>query len=89
MRGGMTTHKRTEITVETDKVLIIRRRRSIRAWCPECGSEVDLVGLRAAEAVTGLTGQALREAPKARGWHVSENPDWAGCICLESLLRSI
>ena len=38
----MTAHKRTEITVETDRTVIIRRRRSIRAWCPECGREVQI-----------------------------------------------
>jgi hypothetical protein len=31
-RSGMSAHKRTKITVETDSVLNIRRRQSIRAW---------------------------------------------------------
>jgi hypothetical protein len=34
----------TEITVETDRVFVIRRRRSIRAWCPECGCAVEIRG---------------------------------------------
>ena len=55
----MAAHKRTEITVETDRVLIIRRSRSIRGWCPACSCEVDMVGLREAEAVTGLTGTSV------------------------------
>jgi|HubBroStandDraft_6_1064221.scaffolds.fasta_scaffold00065_51 hypothetical protein len=82
-------HKRTEITVETDRVLIIRRHRSIKAWCPECGGEVEMVGLREAEAVTGLTGRALRDCAQARGWHVSESPEGDVQICLESLLKSM
>jgi len=40
----MTAHEKTEITIETDQILIIRRRRSVRFWCQECGSPVDMVG---------------------------------------------
>jgi hypothetical protein len=46
----MTAHKRTEITVETDRVLIVRRRRALRVWCPECGREVDMAAPVEAEA---------------------------------------
>jgi len=84
----VTARKRTEITVETDRILIIRRRRSVRAWCAECGSEVEMVGLEEAEAVTGLRGQALSDCAQARSWHVAESPDGAGLICLESVLKS-
>ena len=31
--GTMPAYKRTEITVETDRVTTIRRRRSIQVWC--------------------------------------------------------
>jgi len=31
------------ITIETDTVLTIRRRSSIRAWCPGCGRQTDFV----------------------------------------------
>jgi hypothetical protein len=81
--------KRTEITIETDQILIIRRRRVMRAWCPECGGEVEMVGLEEAEAVTRLTRQALSDCAKAPRWHVAESPDGVGLICLESLLKSM
>ena len=84
----MTAHKRTEITVETDRVLIIRRRRSIRAWCQECGCEVDMVGLVEAQALVGMAGQALLDYAPARGWHVSEGQGKARLFCLESLLKA-
>ena len=87
--GGMTAHKRTEITVETDRVLIIRRRRSTRAWCQECGCEVDMVDRQEAEALTGLTGPALRDCAKARKWHVAKGQDRNGLICLESMMKSM
>ena len=42
--------RRIAITIETNRVVIIRRRRVTRVWCPECGCEVDMVGLGEAEA---------------------------------------
>lgn len=82
----MAVHKRTEITIETDRVLIIRRRRVLRAWCPECGREVDMVDPREAEAITVVTGSVLRECAR---WHIAQSQDGAGLICLDSLLKSV
>jgi hypothetical protein len=83
----MTTHKRTEITVETDRVLIIRRRRVLRAWCAECGCEVDVVGQEEAELLTGMR-QLSRDCAQARGWHLTQGPERSELVCLESLLKS-
>jgi hypothetical protein len=82
------TYKRTEITVETDHVLIIQRRRAIRAWCHQCGCEVDMVGLAEAEASTRMSGSELREYAESRGWHLFQNDDGCELICLESWLKS-
>jgi len=84
----MTAPKRIEITVETDRTVIIRRRRSIRAWCPECGCEVDMVGREQVEVLTGMSGRVLRDSALAQGWHVAENQDGTLLICLESLLKA-
>jgi hypothetical protein len=84
----MATFRRTEITVETDQVLIIRRMRTIRAWCEDCGCEVDMADLAEAEAITGMLGHALRGYAQANHWHLSEGQDRTGLVCLESLLKS-
>ena len=84
----MTAYRRTEITVETDSILIIRRRRTIRAWCAECGCEVDMVGPEEADALAGLSGQTLNRCAQARSWHLSQGQDGTALICLESLLKS-
>jgi hypothetical protein len=39
MAGG---YKRTEITVETDQILVLSKSRPLRAWCAACGREVDV-----------------------------------------------
>ena len=85
-KGGATGHKRTEITVETDKVLIIRRPRSIRAWCAECGRDVDMVGREEAEALKGISATVLRDC--VTGWHISQTKDGNRLVCLKSLLKS-
>jgi hypothetical protein len=85
----MKTHNRTEITIETDRVLMIRRRRSVRFWCEECGSQVDMLDMGQAEALTGLSRQVLRDRAAAGSCHVHRRADGASLVCLESLLKSM
>jgi hypothetical protein len=84
----MTAHKRFEITIETDRILILRRHRSMRAYCAKCGCEVDMMDEGEAGAVAGISGQALRDLAQVRGWHLSEGTDGTALVCLSSLLRS-
>ena len=83
----MGRRKRTEITVETERVVIIRRHRSNRAWCRQCGSEVDLITQGEAAVVAGLPEQAFLHA-EAKGWHFLEDGEGTSLVCLESLLKS-
>ena len=46
----MAVHRRTEITVETDRVLIVWERRTTRTWGQEC--EADTVGPAATGAAS-------------------------------------
>jgi len=95
---AVAAYKRTEITVETDRIWIIRKSRATRGWCAVCGREVDMVGLREAEAVSDMTqptlSQALTTQPMlpgcgdSRGWHWSQAADGSPLICLESVLGS-
>lgn len=83
----MAPHKRTEITIETERVVTIRRRRSMRARCPTCGREVDMVSLAEAETLTGMNGKVLREYAAERGWHLIQGQDGSDLICLESWVK--
>jgi len=83
MAEGADARKRMEVTVETDQVLIIRRRRSTRGWCQECGSEVEIVSLEDAAAIAGINSPLLHDG-MAQRWHFSGSEGtW---VCLESLL---
>jgi hypothetical protein len=84
-----TAGKRTQITIETSRVLIVRRIRSSRTWCPECAREVDMVGIDEASALTGMTQPAFRECVETGMWHFSESSGGAPLICLVSLMKSM
>ena len=87
--GAETALKRTEITMETDRVLIIRRRSVIRGWCPECACEADMLSLEEAAAIVGTSPMTLRHHPHSRDWHFCEGLEGTTLICLESLLKSM
>jgi hypothetical protein len=81
----MTTQSRTEITVETQRVVIIRR--SVRAWCQQCGCEVEMVSLGEAQALTGVLARQSCAGVRALRWHISENQQGIRLVCLESLRK--
>jgi hypothetical protein len=89
LAGTATWRKRTEITVETDQLLVIRRWRSRRSWCPVCGREVEVVGVEEAVAITGVREPLLAGIAGDRRWHCCEAPDGSARICLDSVLNSL
>ena len=59
----------TEITIETNQVLVIKRRQVSRLWYGECGSEAEFVRLKEANAQMDETGnqhalEALSGSPQ-------------------------
>ena len=82
----MGTYKRTEITVETNEVLMVRRARVYRGWCPVCAREVDMVGIPDARAMAGMPEEGAMSSKSAK-WHVLEQE--SGLVCLESVLKAM
>jgi len=80
---------RTEITVETERILVIRRRyRAIEAWCDECAEVV--VMIRPDQGAEGFDRSlsATFGNLAAAHLHVREQPGGAWFICLNSLMNS-
>lgn len=50
---AVAAYKRTEITMETDQITIIRGSHSTWGYCRECGREVDVVTVKEAEELQG------------------------------------
>lgn len=79
---------RMEITVQTESVLIIRRRQSRRVWCQQCGREVDAVGLQEIGSFTGHAQPRLPGDAEWQDWHLCAGRDGEQVVCLESLRKS-
>lgn len=45
--------KAVRITVETEQVVVIRRRRITRYWCSQCGDESEFIPVEAVNQVLG------------------------------------
>jgi hypothetical protein len=81
--------KQTKITIETESLLVLHGRTSIRAWCPQCGSEVEMVALESTAVVSNLEPAAVTEWCASEELHHSQKVDGSPLICLNSLLKRI
>jgi hypothetical protein len=101
-RCAAAAYKRTLITVETDEVWVIQKSGATRGWCAECGKEVNMVSLKEAETLSGMTQPGMsppmpNQSPATQpmlpgcgegpGWHWSQAADGSLLVCLESLLK--
>ena len=85
--GTATGSNRTEITVETEHFVVIRRGLSYRARCPVCDKQVEMVGVDEAVAIAGRT--LSETAATDRQWHCFESSDGSPRVCLDSVLHSM
>ena len=52
----MRTTKRTEITIETDRIVVLSRRKvSVVSWCRECNQNVKMITADEAASIAGVT----------------------------------
>ena len=58
------TKRRTEITVETERLLVTHSRRTTRVFCARCGAEVETAAGPAGETQDGPAPGEAREAEK-------------------------
>lgn len=82
----MATKKRLEITLETDEVLVVRRRKRLsQSWCAQCGEVTGNLTLGEATAIAHIGLEGLLSYVSADKVHVSESSD-TSLVCLKSLL---
>lgn len=78
--------RRTEITVETDEIIIIRQpRRVLRTWCRECDRQVMMVTVEQATAITSRSSRAIFRMAEDGNIHFAETAEGFLLICLQSL----
>ncbi|HEX5733301.1 MAG TPA: helix-turn-helix domain-containing protein [Blastocatellia bacterium] len=82
----MIRKKRTEITIETDRIVVISRRRlSARAWCKSCGRQVSMVTADEAARLAPVTSRTIYAWVEAGRLHSMKMSDGRLLICLESI----
>jgi hypothetical protein len=81
--------KRTRITIETDSLLVIRRRDSLRAWCPQCGAEAEVIPLNEVGVVSNLVLAEVEAWMKSPDLHHTKTAHGNAVVCLNSMLKRI
>ena len=81
--------KQVKITVETNSLLVLRGRIPLRAWCPECGAEGEMIPLDDVGVVSNLPPAEVRAWLKSESLHHTTAADGAAMICLNSMLKRV
>jgi hypothetical protein len=81
--------RQTKITIETDSLLFLRGRNSIRAQCPLCRGESEMVALENLQVVSNLDRPSLEEWINSGDLHRLKSGDGCTLICLNSLLALV
>jgi hypothetical protein len=81
--------KRTRITIETDSLLVLRGRKSLRAWCPQCGAEVEVIPLSDVGLASNLVPAEVQAWMESPDLHHTKTATGDGYICLNSMLKRV
>ena len=81
----MKRKRRTEITVETSRLVIRRSKNQPPVWCPECSSPVESVTPEEAAVLASVKTRAVYAWVEAAQLHLIETAEQAPLICLNSL----
>lgn len=79
--------KQTRITIETDSLLVLRARKRLRAWCPACGSEEEMIPLNEIGIVSNLPLPEVKAWMESEDLHYIHAADGGPLICLNSMLK--
>jgi hypothetical protein len=86
--ASLATKKTMRITIETERLLVIRRGSSARGWCEQCATEVDMILLESAAELGQVAAGKIQHLLDSRKLHLS-NVSGPVYICLNSLLREV
>ena len=81
--------KRTTITIETNSLLVLRGRKPLRAWCPQCGAEAEMIPLHHVGVVSNLPPAEVQAWMESPDLHHSKTADGTALICLNSMLKRV
>jgi hypothetical protein len=89
LEEGTVVRKRTVTTIEVHQIVTIRRLAGAAlAWCPACLKEVEMVSLKEAAVLTGVSLRDICRRVGADDIHFFETAD-GGLVCTSSLLNKV
>lgn len=78
--------KITEITIETEQVVVVRRRAQTTAsWCDGCSAFVRMVTPSEAALLTHISARTIYRQAENGELHFTETPEGTLLVCLASL----
>jgi hypothetical protein len=78
--------RRTEITVETETRLVVRRgAEPPRVWCARCGAESQMLTPREAALISGVSTRRIYARVEEGALHFRELPDGTLLVCGRSV----
>lgn len=78
--------RRTEITIEIDRVTIISQSRNRRPWCNACGSQVSMVTSGEAAEMFQTSEAAIYRQAETGKLHFATTTEGRLLVCPDSLL---
>lgn len=81
--------KRTKVRIETDSLLVLRARKSLRGWCPRCGAEAEMIPLNEVGVVSNLPSAEMQAWMESADLHCTRTADGTALICLNSMLKRV
>jgi hypothetical protein len=83
IKCDMKKMKRTEITIETHRVLVIRRpKSSFLAWCAACAEQSQMITPVEAAVLARVSTRPIYRWIEADKLHFTETPDGLLHVCL-------
>lgn len=77
--------KRTEITIETERMLFISSPRKVIGWCAACDAQAEMVPVDEAAVLRRVNSRTIFGWVEANQVHSSETANGLLLICLNSL----
>jgi hypothetical protein len=74
---------RTEITVETERLVVVKRQRR-SAWCNTCSREVEMLNVDDAAIFAHVNSRTIFRWAESGAVHSSETPEGLLLICPHS-----
>jgi hypothetical protein len=81
--------KQTKITIVTDSLLVLQGRNSLRAWCPQCAAEGEMIPVEGVGVISNLEPRAVEAWLESEEIHRSQTAGGSPLICLNSLLKRV